>query len=192
METQRRILSVADSARTWNGVKEAVPGMNNLTFFVDSSARVPEVEARLRDQWAHATPMPASPDIVEIPVHYGGPFGPDLSDVAAACACGETEVVSLHCGREYIAYFLGFAPGFAYLGDVDERLRLPRRAQPRVEVPAGSVAIAEHMTGIYPARSPGGWHVIGWTPLTVFDIKRDPPALISAGDRVRFINAGSR
>jgi 5-oxoprolinase (ATP-hydrolysing) subunit B len=187
IETQRRIWSVAAAARAWSGVGDVVPGMNNLTLFVDLPSRVPEVETRLRDSWPKSTDEPVPVNVVEIPVRYGDAYGPDLPEVARACRRSEEEVVALHCEREYEVYFLGFQPGFAYLGDLHEQLRLPRREWPRAGVPAGSVAIAERMTGVYPARAPGGWHLIGRTPLQLFDVERDPPSLLLPGDRVRFV-----
>lgn len=189
METQRHIWSLAAAARSWTGVEEAVVGMNNLTLFVDLPHRVLEIEARLRRAWPRSTPDPSIANTVEIPVQYGDASGPDLPDIARRCNCTEEDVISLHCGREYEVYFLGFQPGFAYMGDLDSRLRLPRRAQPRTSIPAGSVVIAEHMTGIHPARSPGGWHVIGRTDLPLFTFERNPPSRLSPGDRVRFVRA---
>ena len=192
IEVQRRIWSIAAAVRSWTGVEEAVVGMNNLTLFVDLPNRVSDIEVRLHDAWPRSTPDSSTANVVEIPVQYGDAFGPDLPDVARHCNCTEEDVISLHGGREYEVYFLGFQPGFAYMGDLDERLRLPRRAQPRTSLPAGSVVIAEHMTGIHPAPSPGGWHVIGGTPLALFDLNRNPPSRLSPGDRVRFVRAHDR
>ena len=189
VQTQQRILNLAVAARTWLGVQEAVPGMHNLTVFAEQPAHVPQIEARLREAWPRTAPQYTAGKIVEIPVRYGGADGPDLSAVAAACRCSDADVIAIHSGREYVAFFLGFQPGFAYLGDLDERLRLPRRDQPRAGVPAGSVAIAEHMTAVYPATSPGGWHAIGRTAMQLFDPRLDAPALIQPGDRVRFVRA---
>ena len=121
-----------------------------------------------------------------IPVHYGGDFGPDLSDVASLTHLDEDEVVALHEGCEFTVYMLGFLPGFAFLGDTPEALHLPRRTEPRVRVPAGSVAIAMQLTGVYPWDSPGGWHILGNSPIALFDGHLDPPALFRAGDAVTF------
>lgn len=189
MEIQKHIWSLAAAARSWTGVEEAVPGMNNLTLFVDLPQRVSEIEATLRSEWPRVTPDPSIAKFVEIPVQYGDAFGPDLPDIARRCNCTDEDVISLHCGREYEVYFLGFQPGFAYMGDLDDRLRLPRRTYPRTSIPAGSVVIAEHMTGIHPARSPGGWYVIGRTELPLFTFERHPPSRLSPGDRVRFVRA---
>lgn len=122
-----------------------------------------------------------------VPVRYGGDDGPDLGDVARACGLSEAEVVARHSATEYTALMLGFLPGFAYLGLLPAELERPRRATPRARVPAGSVAIAGRQTGIYPADSPGGWHLIGRTTLRLFDPHRDPPVRVRAGDRVRFV-----
>ena len=192
MPVQRKIWNLAAAVRGWSGVEEAVAGMNNLTLFADASRRVAEIESRLKRAWEESPPEWPAGTTVEIPVAYGSTDGPDLAEVARACGCSEQEVAALHFEREYEVYFLGFQPGFAYLGDLDERLRLPRRAHPRASVPAGSVAIAERMTGIYPATSPGGWHVIGRTTMRLFDAERNPPALLMPGDRVRFVHAVDR
>ena len=123
---------------------------------------------------------------IEVPVCYGGDFGPDLAEVARLCACSEEEVIRLHTTVEYRVYVVGFVPGFAYMGVVDDKLALPRRAVPRTRVPAGSVAIAAGQTGIYPIETPGGWHLLGRTPVRPFDSARHEPVLFRPGDRVRF------
>ncbi len=128
-------------------------------------------------------------EVVTIPVRYGGRDGPDLPAVAAATRCAEQDVVRLHVGPEYRVFCLGFVPGFPYLGLLPEELALPRRATPRLRVPAGSVAIAGRQTGIYPAVTPGGWHVIGRTDASIWDPRRSPPALLRPGARVRFVPA---
>jgi KipI family sensor histidine kinase inhibitor len=125
-----------------------------------------------------------SPASVEIPVRYDGP---DLADVAARTGLTINEIVERHSSRTYRAYMTGFVPGFAYLGDLDESLVLPRRAVPRVRVAPGSVAIAGAQTAVYPLQTPGGWHLIGTTRSVMFDALRDPPALIHPGDLVRFV-----
>ena len=123
----------------------------------------------------------------EIPVSYGGSDGPDLGDIAHAAGLSETEVVALHTSRPMPVLMIGFMPGYPYIGELPEPLRVSRRAEPRVAVPAGSVAIANDQTGIYPRRSPGGWHIIGRTEVKLFDPLREPPALLHAGDDVRFV-----
>ncbi len=123
----------------------------------------------------------------EIVVRYGGTEGPDLPEVAARTGLSEDRVVALHSGVEYRVLVLGFVPGFPYLGVVPAPLDLPRRATPRLRVPAGSIAITGRQTGIYPFESPGGWHLIGRTHAPLWDVQRDHPALLSPGDRVRFV-----
>jgi KipI family sensor histidine kinase inhibitor len=124
--------------------------------------------------------------IVEIPVTYGGKSGPDIEFVAKHNNLCQEEVIALHTGRDYLVYMLGFTPGFCYLGGMSERLETPRLVTPRTRIPAGSVGIAGKQTGIYPIDSPGGWQLIGRTPLRLFDPTRDPVVLIEAGDYVRF------
>jgi inhibitor of KinA len=123
---------------------------------------------------------------IEIPVCYGGEFGPDLEDVARFHGKSPEEVTKLHCAQTYHAYFLGFAPGFAYLGDLPAALATPRLERPRKKVPAGSVGIAGKQTAIYPCATPGGWRLIGRTPIAVFKSDRKPMNVISIGDRVKF------
>jgi KipI family sensor histidine kinase inhibitor len=124
--------------------------------------------------------------LVEIPVVYDGE---DLDDVAAATGLSVEQVVEMHSSLEYSAVFLGFTPGWAYLVGLPSALQLPRRSTPRTVVPAGSVAIANEFTGVYPTASPGGWHLLGHTSATMFDVDRPKPALVAAGDRVRFVRA---
>ncbi|HEX7130602.1 MAG TPA: 5-oxoprolinase subunit PxpB [Rhodanobacteraceae bacterium] len=123
---------------------------------------------------------------VEVPVCYGGAHGPDLEEVARHAGLSASQVIEHHAAREYTVAMLGFAPGFAYLLGMDRALHTPRRVVPRTRVPAGSVAIGGAQTGIYPRELPGGWMLIGRTPLTLFDPVRDPPCLLAPGDRVRF------
>ncbi len=120
----------------------------------------------------------------EILVRYDGP---DLDEVARRTGLSVAGVVARHAGRVYTVYFLGFVPGWAYLGDLDPSLVVPRRTEPRSRVPAGAVAIAGAQTGVYPYAIPGGWHLIGRTSAELFDPMRDPPAVLAAGDRVRFV-----
>jgi KipI family sensor histidine kinase inhibitor len=123
---------------------------------------------------------------IEIPVRYGGDYGEDLSYVARYCGLSEAEVIARHSGRDYRIYMLGFLPGFAYLGGMDPSLATPRLDTPRKAIPAGSVGIGGEQTGIYPLTSPGGWRLIGRTPLKPYDPRREPPILYRAGDFVRF------
>jgi len=127
------------------------------------------------------------PRQVEIPVCYGGAWGPDLAEVASLCGLSEGEVIARHTAATYRVYLLGFSPGFAYLGGLDATFAAPRRATPRTRVPAGSVGIAGLQTGIYPVATPGGWQIIGQTPRRLFLPEREQPCLLGPGDRLRFV-----
>lgn len=174
--------NVAARLRLVPGVREAVPGYATVTAFYDAdyasirAAIEPIVRAGTED-------TPAGAEHV-IPVRYDGP---DLDDVAKRTGLTSSEVIERHAGRVYSVYLIGFVPGWAYLGDLDPALELPRRDQPRTRVPAGSVAIAGRQTGVYPLDTPGGWHLIGHTSTVMFDPMADPPATLAAGDRVRFV-----
>jgi len=192
LERQRRIWWLANLFRELPGLREVVPGMNNLTIEVDplatDGARLLE---DLEDGWQRSVAADTAVRQVEIPVHYGGGAGADLDVVAAHAGLSRAQVIERHTGALYTVFFLGFLPGFAYLGGMDPRLATPRRREPRLEVPAGSVAIGGSQTAVYPVASPGGWQVIGRTDTRLFDIERDPPALLRPGDTVRFFDAGS-
>ena len=170
------------------GIVETVPTFRSLTVIHDplTSSRAALVEAvhALADAAEHA---PASDGRHWcLPACYGGEFGPDLADTAEAIGDAPEAVIKLHSGTEYVVYMLGFLPGFPFMGDLPEALHRPRRTEPRVRVPAGSVAIANGLTAIYPWESPGGWHLLGRCPVPLFDATREQPALLAAGDRVRF------
>jgi inhibitor of KinA len=146
-----------------------------------------EVQARLTEYEKRAEKLPVErARLVEVPVCYGGEFGPDLEEVAAKRKLSAVKMIQLHCSRTYHAYFLGFAPGFAYLGNLAKELVTPRLETPRKAVPAGSVGIAGHQTAIYPFATPGGWRLIGRTPLQIFQKDREPMNWIAIGDQVRF------
>ncbi|PNZ43144.1 5-oxoprolinase subunit PxpB [Staphylococcus simulans] len=127
-----------------------------------------------------------SSKVVRIPVIYGGKYGPDIEEVAKLNDLTVEDVIQLHTEPTYLIYMLGFMPGFPYLGGLDERLYTPRRDEPRVRIDAGSVGIAKNQTGLYPQDLPGGWQIIGRTPLDVFDLDREPMTLYEAGDRIEF------
>lgn len=184
---QERIWALALAAREWAHVVEVVPGMNNLTIVFDPLCADIEALAReMAQAWERAVGTQSDSREVEVPVHYGGKDGPDLQVVADHAGLSVEEVVRRHTSAEYVVFFVGFQPGFAYLGGLDPALHTPRRAAPRLEVPAGSVGIGGAQTGIYPAASPGGWQLIGRTVSTLFDPARNPPTLLQPGDRVRF------
>ena len=125
---------------------------------------------------------------VEIPVCYGGRFGPDLEEVADINGLTAEEVIDIHTSGEYLVYMIGFAPGFPYLGGMSEKIAAPRRSSPRTSIPAGSVGIAGMQTGVYPLSTPGGWQLIGNTPLELFKPYEQPPSLLRAGDIVKFVS----
>lgn len=169
-------------------VTDVVVGYRSVMVYIDPLGPAAErVEAALR-QIAGAPSAGTAPvgDHREVPVCYDDPFGPDLTDVAAFGGCSIAEVVERHLAREYRVFVVGFVPGFAYMASVDPRIAAPRRASPRLRVPAGSVAIASAQTGIYPASTPGGWSLIGRCPIKPYDPDRAAPFLFHPGDRVRF------
>lgn len=187
LEVQRRVWAVAALARGWAPVREVVPGMNNLTITFDPlDTDRAALAAALKDAWRSAKDAPEAGREVEIPVVYGGEDGPDLAVVAEHCKMSVDEVVKRHVAGVYTVFFLGFQPGFAYLGGLEPALHTPRRREPRLAVPAGSVGIGGEQTGIYPAGSPGGWQLLGRTALKLFDPAHNPPTLLMPGDRVRF------
>jgi len=185
---QRRIWAVARDERVRSHAREVVVGAGNLTvIFERHTIAYDTMERELGRAWDDARDAVVEARTIEIPVHYGGTDGPDLPAVAERCGLKEEAVIDAHASAEYVVSFLGFLPGFAYLDGLDRRLHLPRREQPRTRVPAGSVAIAGAQSGVYPFDSPGGWHVIGRTPCTMFDPSREPVSLFELGDRVRFV-----
>ena len=181
------------------GAIEIAPAYTTVGLFynpvrvIDAGAPVENVfgwiEQRIRRALSEVEEIRASRtegSLVEIPVCYETEFAFDLEDVARHAGVHWKEVVDLHCAAEYRVHCVGFTPGFPFLGGLSRKLATPRRDVPRKEIPAGSVAIGGSQTGIYPIKSPGGWNVIGRTPLQLFDPQKNPPALLRAGDRVRF------
>jgi len=170
------------------GIRNLHPAYCSLLVKFDGlRLRHEEVEAILRRylERLEEVSLP-EPRRVEIQVCYGGEFGPDLADVCAMHGMTPAQAIELHASAEYLVYFLGFVPGFAYLGELPEALVTPRLAVPRRRVPAGSVGIAGNQTGVYPFATPGGWRLLGRTPLAMFRTDRDELSLLSIGDRVRF------
>ncbi len=170
------------------GLIETMPTFRSLTVFFDPlvTGRVTLIDALqpLLESADHGAPVQGRS--WRLPICYEGDSAPDLVDVAAAIGASVDEVVTLHSSTVFRVYLLGFLPGFPFMGDLPERLRLPRRTEPRVRVPAGSVAIAGGLSAIYPWESPGGWHLIGRCPVRLFDAARDAPSLLAVGDRLRF------
>ncbi len=171
-----------------DGVLDLVPGYRSLLVIYHPLVIETEVlKKRIQDACSRleATRLP-EPETVSIPVVYGDRHGPDLQWVAQYHNIAPRQVIDLHCQPLYRVYMIGFTPGFPYLGEVPEALNTPRRETPRTSVPKGSVGIAQRQTGIYPVDSPGGWQIIGWTPVALFNARRHPPSLLQLGDRVRF------
>jgi len=181
--------TAALTAAALPGVVDIAPTFNTVAVVFDPHQADPRAlsGAILADLQNLNSGAPTPGTLVEIPVAYGGDDGPDLAAVAAHTGLDSEELVRLHTTADHVVGMIGFAPGFPYLLGLPAALSIPRRPTPRTSVPAGSVAIAERQTGIYPRTSPGGWHVIGRTPRAMFDPHRDPPALLRAGDRVRFV-----
>lgn len=169
----------------------AVPARTSVLVPFDplavSAAEARETLASLAGTARDSAAKPPARPVVEIPVRYGGLDGPDLGPVAELLGLRPGDVVELHAGSEYRVRFLGFAPGFGYLGPLAPELEVPRLATPRERVPAGSVGIAGDGTAVYPFELPGGWRLLGRTEAPMWDVRRDPPALLAPGDRVRFV-----
>jgi len=171
------------------GVVESVPSYRSLlVYFEPLQISAPE----LRETVYRLLQSPIGRELskrklIEIPVVYGGEFGPDLELVAKHNNLSAAEVVQIHSGTRYLIYMIGFMPGFPYLGGMSPKLMTPRKTTPRLKIPAGSVGIASNQTGIYPTESPGGWQIIGRTPLKLFEPTREPPALLQAGDYLTFV-----
>ncbi|MBI4762412.1 MAG: 5-oxoprolinase subunit PxpB [Chloroflexota bacterium] len=171
------------------GVIETVPAYATLLVHYDPLiVSFAQVKDFLREKLAQGeTAAARKPRQIDVPVRYGGEFGVDLESVARHCRLRVEEVIRLHTQRTYTVFMMGFTPGFPYMGELDKALVMPRLATPRTRVRAGTVAIAGAQTGIYPLDSPGGWHLIGWTPLTLFNPRADAPFLFAPGDEVKFV-----
>jgi len=181
----------------FTGFHTTVPAYSTLTIFYDPvlviRSNLPgagcfeKVSAYLNDlNLQKKTDNAIKGGTIIIPVYYGENFGPDLEEVASLHQISTGDVIKLHSAATYKVYMIGFVPGFAYLGGMDERLATPRKATPRPSVPAGAVGIAGHQTGVYPMETPGGWQIIGQTPVKLFDENREQPSLLKPGDTVMF------
>ncbi len=189
-EINRLVQAVTRAARVKKiaGVGELVPSYCTLLIYYDPLLlSFPQMTSWIKtllagglDQAEETRP------IKEVPVFYGGAYGPDLAFVAGHNGISENDVIRIHTGETYLVYVVGFVPGFAYMGTVPEKIRAPRLLNPRTKVPAGTVGIAGMQTGVYALESPGGWQLIGQTPFTLFDLRKNPPSFFEAGDRVRF------
>ena len=171
------------------GVREMIPTYRSL--LVEYNPAVISMQAlRARIEAANiegAAAETGTRRVLEIPCCYGGQYGEDLAGLAELTGLSEKEIIDIHAGTEYRVYMLGFLPGFVYLGGMDERIAAPRLNSPRVSSPAGSVGIGGSQTGVYPMASPGGWRLIGMTPVSFYDPKREKPVLCEAGDYIRFV-----
>jgi inhibitor of KinA len=193
-DVNARTIACADAieAARVAGVRDVVPTYRSVAVYFDplrtDSRALTDCLEREAAKPGKAGAAARAP--VRIPVCYGGELGPDLAGVASFAGLAESAVVEVHTGGNYRVFMLGFVPGFAYLGIVDGRIAMPRRETPRVRVPAGSVGIAGAQTGVYPSETPGGWQLIGRTPVKPFDPARDEPFLMKAGDTVQFYPIG--
>jgi len=182
-------LAEAVLAEKLPGIHDVVPTYRSVTVYFDplhaDQQKLSATLRRLADSVAERD-VPRRPPIT-IPVCYGGDCGPDLAAVASFAGLNEAEVIDLHAAASYRVLMLGFMPGFAYMGPVDRRIAAPRLETPRPRVPRGSVGIATEQTGIYPSETPGGWQLIGRTPVRTFDLTRPDPFLLHAGDEVQFV-----
>ena len=188
LESQQRIWGLTRRLEEADAVREVIPGMNNITVILrDPQNLALDGIERIQRWWEESEAIVPEPRRIAIPVIYGGGVGPDLDVVAGHTGLTPSQVVERHASVDYIVYFLGFQPGFAYLGGLMPALQTPRRAEPRLLVPAGSVGIGGSQTGIYPLATPGGWQIIGQTSLTLFNPACEPPTLLAPGDTVRFV-----
>jgi len=185
-KVRRMVLAI--QAESIEGIVETVPTYRSLLILYDPMIlSVEGLRGKLFqiEEGLQQTPLP-EPRLTRIPVTYGGAYGPDLEEVARVHQISPKEVVQLHCGTPYLIYMIGFMPGYPYMGELPQALVTPRLKTPRLSVPKGSVAIAQRQTGIYSMKSPGGWQILGRTPVELFDPRKDPPALLQMGDFVQF------
>jgi len=186
-ERVRRV-ALAIQAEPIEGIIETVPTYRSLLIIYDPlTLPLDQLKKRLQqiEEDLQEIPLP-EPKLTRIPAIYGGDYGPDLEFVAQYHRITQEEVIRLHCSKSYFIYMIGFMPGYPYMGELPETLLMPRLKTPRLSVPKGSVAIAQKQTGIYSMESPGGWHIIGRTPVELFDPERNPPALLQMGDMAQF------
>ncbi|HJQ02555.1 MAG TPA: allophanate hydrolase subunit 1 [Jatrophihabitans sp.] len=185
------VLSMRDRLTSWghSAIRAVVPAARTVLVEFDRSLADADLVVGAIGERATAEPANRAPSAepVQLPVRYDGA---DLAEVAARCGLSVPAVIEMHAEAEYTVQFCGFSPGFGYLTGLDPRLRMSRLDSPRAQVPAGSVAIAGEYTGVYPRSSPGGWRLLGQTTVTLFDLDRQPPALLTPGTRVRFVPQG--
>jgi KipI family sensor histidine kinase inhibitor len=193
LDAHRQVKTLTRTLQGVRGILNLHPAYASVLVDFDPRLRTHEdVEGSIRAAMATAEHVPEEPErIVEIPVSYGGEFGPDLPDVAQHTGLSPERVVELHAASDYVVYFVGFSTCFPYLGGLPPELATPRLSAPRKHVPVGSVAIGGSQAGIYPLASPGGWRLIGRTSVRLFDPDASPPPLLRMGDRVRFVPEGA-
>lgn len=191
LKTNQHVHALANLLATSSisGIIETVPAYATLLVHYDPLIlSFAQIKDHLRAKISQAEVTTSrQPRRVEVPVRYGGESGPDLESVASHCGLHVEDVIRIHSEMIYTVYMMGFTPGYPYMGKLDDALVTPRLDTPRTRVPAGTVAIAGSQTGIYSIESPGGWNLIGWTPLKLFDLESDSPFLFSPGDEVKFI-----
>lgn len=175
---------------SFEGFIEYVPAFTTVTLYyepwiINYTKLLPLLQEMANEVLEE--PEVSSGAVLDIPVLYGGEWGPDLDFVASHNKISTAEVIALHTAPEYLVYMIGFAPGFPYLGGMNELISAPRKDTPRMKIAAGSVGIAGQQTGIYPIETPGGWQIIGRSPINLFDLNREVPAFLKAGDKVRFV-----
>jgi inhibitor of KinA len=184
-----RILASAIQVNTIQGITEIIPTYRSLLLIYDPLITTPEkfiplienIQKKLEDSETEPG------EVIQIPVCYGGEFGPDIGNVEKSASLCKEDVIKMHSKPEYLIYMVGFTPGFPFLGGLNEKLFTPRLKTPRIKVPKGSVGIANNQTGMYPIQSPGGWQIIGRTPLNLFNPHRKNPFLYKAGDKIKFV-----
>lgn len=177
------------------GIKDLLPTYRSIIVYYDpfiiSFEELKEIVEK-NCQINNSDVIKIKKEIVEIPVLYGGEYGPDIENIAAHNNLTIDEVISIHTSKEYLVYMLGFTPGFPYLGGMDKKIATPRLKTPRTKIPGGSVGIAGEQTGVYPIESPGGWQLLGRTPLKLFDQENEKPFLLKAGEYIKFVSISEK
>jgi len=189
-----RRMALAVQAEVREGIVEVVPTYRSLLIIYNPLLLpIEDLKKRLKriEEGLQKAPLP-EPKLTRIPAVYGGIYGPDLEGVARYHQISPEKVIQLHCSKPYLIYMIGFMPGYPYMGELPEELVTPRLKTPRLVVPKGSVAIAQRQTGIYSMESPGGWQILGRTPVELFDPAKDPPSLLRMGDFVQFYEIGEK
>lgn len=188
LKHQQRFWALADEAATWPGVREAVPGMTNLTLLLDHVPKdIDDLARNLDVLWNTGVCKQVKGKLLEIDITYGGSGGPHLGEVSELTGLTIDEVVKIHAAPEYTVYAVGSHAGYCYLGGLDNRLETPRRKVPLARLPGGSLSIAGQQTGVSASAGPSGWNTIGAAKVNFFDPTRNPAALLMPGDRIRFI-----